>query len=259
MNSVTALERGLKILDLLIEIEADAIRRKGGVSIQMAASELGVHRSTATRLMQTLVARGYAVPNHPHRGYRLGGAVQTYSGLSHEQQRLTEIAHPFLVRLVELTGECAHLAVAAGSRALVTDDVETGHALRVVSGTGRRVPLHSTSAGKCLLAFGLATIPAELPARTPRTITNPKILQLHLSEIVKQGYAFDDEECHPGVRCISAPVFDDRAAPIACIGIDGPSVRMSLDRVSELAEAVVGIAQELSTRIGVIAPEALTA
>src|SRR5260370_32864714 len=62
MASVAALERGLKILDLLIEVEADAVRRPHGVPVQQVAAELGVHKSTASRLMQTLVANGYAVP-----------------------------------------------------------------------------------------------------------------------------------------------------------------------------------------------------
>jgi DNA-binding IclR family transcriptional regulator len=250
MSSVTALERGLKILDLLIEVEADVVRRPRGLSIQQVANELGVHKSTASRLMHTLVAKGYAVPNEgTTRGFRLGPAVQIHMGLTLDQRRLRELAQPLLVHLVEVTGECAHAAVASGVWALVIDDVETGHALRVVAGKGRRVPLHCTSAGKCLLAYGLAAIPDELPARTARTITNRDILRLHLAEVVERGYAVDDEENDPGVRCISAPVFNGAGEAIACIGIDGPSVRMTTDRIGEFAERVTTAAQRLSSAI----------
>jgi DNA-binding IclR family transcriptional regulator len=248
--SVAALERGLKIVDFLIEVESDAVRRSRGVGIQQLAAELGVHKSTASRLMQTLVGAGYAVPVHgSRRGFRLGPAVQVYLGLSLDQRRLSELAHPYLVRLVDLTGECAHAAVAFGASALVIDDVETGQALRVVAGKGRRVPLHCTSAGKCLLAYELATIPQELPARTARTITNPEILELHLLEIVQKGFALDDEENHPGVRCISAPVFDGRGRAVACIGIDGPSVRMTDAALGELAEQVIALASAMSNTL----------
>lgn len=252
MNNVGALERGLKILDLLIEVESDPIRRDQGLSIQQVALELDIHKSTASRLMQTLVTRGYAVANHAgRRGFRLGPAVEVSSGLNMNQRRLTDLAHPFLVRLVEETGECAHAAVASGASSLVIDDVETGQPLRVVSGTGRRVPLHCTSAGKCLMAFGLASIPAELPARTPRTITNPEILQLHLAEILERGYALDDEENHSGVRCISVPVYNGAGgAPVGCIGIDGPSVRMVETEMEKLAHRVIEVAQELSVKLG---------
>jgi DNA-binding IclR family transcriptional regulator len=257
VSGVTSLERGLNLLDLLIEIEGDVVRRDNGLSIQQAAAELGVHKSTASRLMATLVAKGYAVPKtSARRGFRLGPAVQTHQILSIDQRRLRELVQPFLVELVEMTGECAHAAVALGTRALVIDDVETGQPLRVVAGRGRKVPLHCTSAGKCLLAYGLARIPKELPARTGRTITNPKMLRLHLTEIVEQGYAVDDEENDAGVRCISAPVFNARGDAIGCIGIDGPSVRMVDSVLGSLAENVKSAAHRLSVTIGELEPAA---
>jgi DNA-binding IclR family transcriptional regulator len=248
--SVTSLERGLKILDLLIEVEADVVRRQRGLAIQQVANELGVHKSSASRLMQTLVANGYAVPKDGSpRGFRLGPAVQTHQGLTIDQRRLRELAQPVLVQLVEETGECAHAAVASGRSALVIDDVETTQPLRVVAGKGRRVPLHCTSAGKCLLAYELAQIPPELPARTARTITNPEMLRLHLTEIVERGFALDDEENDPGVRCISAPVFNADGEAIGCIGIDGPSVRMTQDRLDALAGQVKNAAERLTAAI----------
>jgi DNA-binding IclR family transcriptional regulator len=249
MSNVTALQRGLKILDLLIEIESDAVRRPDGVSIQQVAGELEVHKSTASRLMQTLVANDYAVPvGASRRGFRLGPAVHVHQGLTASQRQLSEVAHPFLEQLVDVTGECAHAAVASGAWALVIDDVETGQALRVVAGKGRRVPLHCTSAGKALLAYGCAAMPQRLPARTPRTITNPEILQLHLAEVADRGWALDDEENHAGVRCISAPVFNDTGAAIGCVGIDGPTVRMTDAALDELARQVVTAAEGLSSR-----------
>jgi DNA-binding IclR family transcriptional regulator len=259
MSQVTSLERGLRILDILIEVEADVVRRARGLAIQQVANELGVHKSTASRLMQTLVAQGYAVPmtNAP-RGFRLGPAVQIHQSLTMDERRLRELAHPILAALVAETGECAHAAVVSGTWALVIDDVETEQPLRVVAGRGRRVPLHCTSAGKCLLAFGDVPIPAHLPPRTARTITNPEMLRLHLEEVAKRGYALDDEENDPGVRCISAPVFNAVGESIGCIGIDGPSVRMTIGEVDRLAAQVVEAAKRLTSTISDAEPEART-
>lgn len=250
MSGVTSLERGLKVLDLLIEVEADVVRRARGVTIQQVANELEVHKSTASRLMHTLVAKGYAVARDGSpRGFRLGPAAQVHPGLTLDQRQLRELAQPFLAALVDETGECAHAAVSSGGWALVIDDVETGQALRVVAGRGRRVPLHCTSAGKCLLAHGLASIPEKLPPRTARTVTNPEMLRLHLKDVLERGYALDDEENDPGVRCISAPVFDAAGAPVGCIGIDGPSVRMTDARLPTLVEQVIAHAGRLTATI----------
>jgi DNA-binding IclR family transcriptional regulator len=243
--------RLLQVLDLLIEVEADVVRRPRGVTVQQAAAQIGVHRSAANRVMQDLLAAGYAVPNPAGRGYRVGPAIQVHQGLTVEQRHVSDVAHPYLVRLVEQTGECAHTAVAAGGWVTVIDDVETGQALRVVAGRGRRVPLHCTSAGKCLLAFGAADIPDHMPARTARTITDEERMRAHLARIVAVGYALDDEENDVGVRCISAPVFvGDAFEAIACIGIDGPSVRVVGPAIVDMAAAVTAAAGELSHQLG---------
>lgn len=238
--------RLLSVLDLLIEIEADIVRKENGVTVQQAADAIGASRSSVNRIMQELLAANYAIPNPRGRGYRVGAAIQIHQELTEEQRQLTDLAHPFLARLVEQTGECAHTAVAAGDQVKVIDDLETDHPLRVVAGSGRRVPLHCTSAGKVLLAFGAAAIPNSMPARTKRTITTREDMDAHLQEIRTLGYALDDEENDLGVRCVSAPVFGAAAEAIGCIGIDGPAVRVNTAAIPEIASAVVNAAHELS-------------
>ncbi len=250
-TTLGTLERGLKILNLLVEIESDPVRKPRGISVQQAAVMLGIHKSNASRLMQTLVAGEWAEPvNASGRGYRLGPAVQSTSTLKLAQRRLRDASHPILEQLVAQTDECAHAAVAAGPAALVVDDVETGQPLRVVAGRGRRVPLHCTSAGKVLLAFGLTAIPDDLTPRTQKTLVTPETLNAALEDVRRAGYAIDDEENNVGVRCISAPVFEGPGGPlVGCIGIDGPAIRVTDDRIAELAATVVSAAAALSARL----------
>ncbi|HEX5335899.1 MAG TPA: helix-turn-helix domain-containing protein, partial [Propionicimonas sp.] len=169
-----SLERGLTVIRLLIEFESDPALQNRGLSVQQVSVELGVHKSTASRILRTLADGGFAVqPAGTRRGYRLGPALRSRFGLTPAQQRFRELAAPFLQELVGLTGECAHGAVAADDAALVVDAFETAQSLRVVLEKGRLLPLHSTSVGKCLLAWDLAPLSADLPARTGRTITDP--------------------------------------------------------------------------------------
>ena len=245
MNTVQSLERGLRILDALAEADADPMRHGRGVPLQVLADELGVHKSSALRLVRTLVAAGYAAPADGS-GYRLGPILRRDAPASIERARLKRAARPFLEELVDLTGECAHVAVADNGRALVLDDVETTAPLRVVPVSGRHVALHCTSAGKALLAFGLAEIPHTLPRRTPRTITNRQALDAHLAAVREAGYAYDDEENDTHTRCISAPVYGPGGTPIGCIGIDAPSVRLTAERIPGAGAHVVLVARKLS-------------
>lgn len=250
--TVGTLERGLKILDMLVEIESDPVRGPRGLSVQQAAVVLGIHKSSASRLIQTLVANGWAEPvSSSGRGVRLGPAVQSTTSLKEEQRRLRQYSRPYLERLVEQTGECAHAAVSTGSAALVIDDVETDQQLRVVAGRGRRVPLHCTSAGKVLVAVGLAPVPDELSPRTAFTLTDQQAFSSEIEQILRVGYSVDNEENDLGVRCISAPVFAGLGgAPVGCIGIDGPSVRVAGPRIDEMAVAIISAAHELSVQLG---------
>jgi IclR family acetate operon transcriptional repressor len=205
-----------------------------------------VHKSSALRLANTLVAAGYAAAAHPGSGYVLGPMLRRDAMASIDAARLKRAARPFLEQLVDLTGECAHVAVADTGRALVLDDVETMQALRVVPVSGRHVALHCTSAGKALLAYGLADIPGTLPRRTARTITTRPALDEHLAQVREMGYAFDDEENDVHTRCISAPVYGPGGTPIGCIGIDAPSVRLTPERIPAAAAHVVAVAARLS-------------
>jgi DNA-binding IclR family transcriptional regulator len=243
--------RSLKILDMLIEADADPVVRERGITVQAISAEIEVHKTTALRLLKTLVEAGYAAPSvDGGHGYVLGPALRRGLELPGGIERFKEAARPFLEELVEQTGECAHAAVADGGRVLVIDDVETDKPLRVVPGSGRHVALHCTSAGKVLLAYGLAEVPAALPQRTARTITNPDALRAHLADIRVRGYAFDDEENAPYTRCISAPVFDQAGNAVGCVGIDAPSVRLTFERLPEAARHVMDAAASVSAALG---------
>ena len=87
-------------------------------------------------------------------------------------------------------------------------------------------------------------------ARTPRTITTRETLLAHLADIRRQGYAYDDEENEIGVRCLAAPVYDITGMLVATIGISGPTVRVTPERISGLAEAVMRAGCELSLELG---------
>jgi len=162
---------------------------------------------------------------------------------------LREAAKPYLRQLMERTGECAHLAVPAQGKALYIDQVASPATLRVNAEVGTMNPLHCTALGKALLAFGDADIPGTLERFTPKTIKSKRALQEHLKEIRSSGYAVDDEEFDPGVRCVAVPIFDFRGKAIGAIGISGPSTRITPDRLPQLAAIVVEIGQALSERM----------
>lgn len=239
MSIIKSLSRGLTIIELLGKSDKS-------LGVTEISKELGVDKSSATRLIQTLVEHEFAVRDPQSRRFLLGPKVQKLANHSTKSLPLKNLSVPLLKRLMEQTGENSHVAIFSQDMCLVIADIESTAQLRVVSGEGRLIPNHCTAIGKCIIAFGDHPIPKELNSHTPRTITSRDQLKLHLEQVRGRGYALDDEEHEFGVRCMAAPVYDSSGRAIASIGISGPTVRVTLDKVPELSAIVIQAGKELS-------------
>jgi len=242
MSEIQSLARGLKILDLLGQ-------NPDGASITELAEILGVDKGSASRLVSTLARYGYAEKDETTRRYHPGPQVVSLSRSVLTRLPLREAAKPFLRHLMERTGECAHLAVPAQGKVLYIDQAESPATLRVNAEVGTMNPLHCTALGKALLAFGNIAMPTELVRFTTNTIRSKRTLAQHLEQVRQFGYAVDDEEFDPGVRCIAVPVFDFRGKLVGSIGISGPSSRVTPEKLPNLAATVVEIGKALSERL----------
>jgi IclR family KDG regulon transcriptional repressor len=243
MKEIQSLARGIQILDILFD-SADSI---GVTEVSMM---LDIDKSSASRLLQTLAKYEYVQRENGSQRYVLGHRITRLGWDLINRMPIRDQAKPFLFDLMTQTGECAHTAVYSQGQALVIDDVEVSSSLRVIGGIGRKIPLHCTAVGKSLLAFSNAPVPTELPSRTAHTITDRLDLLEHLQHIRRQGYAVDYEENDYGVCCIAAPVYDYTNKAIATIGISGPTIRVTNERIPELGQMVIEAGKKLSAHLG---------
>ena len=242
MTEIQSLARGLRILEMLAESD-------DGRGITDLANEMGIDKGSVSRLLQTLAHYGFADKDLDTKRYHLGPMVVSLSRSLLVKMPLRETAKPYLHKLVDLTGECAHLGVYAQERILYVDQEESPFTLRVNAEVGSTAPLHCTALGKAVLAFGGAPFPKTLSLHTTRTIIDPDLLHYNLELTKKQGYAIDDEEFDYGVRCIAAPVHDFRGKTIGAIGISGPAARITLEKIPEIAKSVMEVARELTEKM----------
>ena len=242
MNEIQSLARGLKILDILGQ-------NPDGISITELSEMLDVDKGSASRLVATLASHGYAERDEVTRRYHVGSQIVSLSRSVLNRLPLREAAKPFLRQLMERTGECVHLGVAAQGKVMYIDQVESPVTLRVNAQVGTMNPLYCTALGKILLAFSDLDLPAEMPAFTEKTITDPGVLKEHLEQVRRLGYAVDDEEFDTGVRCIAVPVFDFRNKLAGAIGVSGPATRVTLARLPEMTASVIEVGKALSERM----------
>ncbi len=240
---VKSLTKGLAALDWVLD--------HGPVRNTDLAQHLGIDKGGASRLLRTLVQCGYAVRT-PDRRYAAGPRLASGAPAAARLRPfgapfgLKRRARPLLQRLVDETGETAHLAIMADDQALYLDTADSTMVLRVDRPAGTLAPLYCTALGKIFLAFCGAPIPAQMHAYTPNTTTDPEEFRSKVEGIATRGFAIDDEELHLGVRCVAAPLRATDGTVVASLGLSGPATRIPAERLPALGALVCEVANGFS-------------
>lgn len=248
-QSVRSVAHVLDVLDYL-----DSCRDEAGVT--EVGEALGMHKSTASRILSTMETRGYVSRNDITGKYSLGMRLLELSRTKLEQLDLRPRARPFLEELVRKTDETAHLAVLDQGRVVYIDKVDTPQTLMMRSRVGYRIAAHCTALGKAILAeLPIGTVDSILADKgmtrfTPNTITDRAVLKEHLRRVQDQGFAIDDEEHEEGIRCAAAAVLDHAGRVAGAISVSGPTIRVSRQRVEEIGNLVRDASRRLSSSLG---------
>src|ERR1700682_4858114 len=188
-----AVERALNIL------EAAAQRREGLTNAEISR-KLGIPKSSASYILRTLEKRSYLRREAETGRYRLGLKILSLGGDAQANLDIAHVALPFMRSLVEKIRMTSHLAVLDQGEAVYIEKVEAPGFFKVNTWIGRRMYLHSTSVGKCLLAWlprpeVEATLRQQgMKKRTPKTISSIPKLLTDLEQVRQHGHAIDDEE-----------------------------------------------------------------
>lgn len=165
----------------------------------------------------------------------------------------TDLLHSLTEKLGETTG-----------LGFLAEDRTTGMVLAVSDGiagfsfhidVGYRFPLHASAPGKVLLAYlppeERDAILAQLDYRqfTPSTITDIEDFKAELEHGIAKGFAIDLAEHIEGCHCVSVPVFNEAREIVASIWITGPSSRLPLRNLNQIAKVLKNGAQELNQRL----------
>lgn len=246
--SVQSIDRVLDIVELLS-------RAQQPVSVTEIGRGLGLHKSTAFRLVSALRDRGYVEKDERSNGYRIGPRFIEVSSRYLNQIELTTEAAPFLADLSRQVRQTTSLATLQEGRVVYLDRVEQLSSIRRYSIIGQRRLLHCTALGKALLlALSEEEVrsivgPDPLEARTPGSITSVDRLVHELRESAVRGWTTDDEEDEVGTRCVGAPIRDYRGTIVAAVSASWFTTPPAQD-FAAVAPYVVAAAGEISRRLG---------
>lgn len=220
------------------------------------AKKLGRGKSSVHRLLAALAGKGYVEKNPQTERYRLTYKLFVLGSAATDRFGLKEVAGPVMERLAADTRETVNLGVLEKDRVVNIHKVDGPQLLRLHLDLGRGVPSHATALGKVLLA-GLNGEDLNrwlrvyrLTRLTRNTLTERRALREALRQVADFGYAYDDEECSLGLRCVAAPVRDRRGAVVAAVSISGPTQRLSMEKLRRMAAVVKAAGLQISQSLG---------
>lgn len=248
---IQAVERALTIIQLLAD--SPGLRPLGVTEI---AGHLGVSKSTAHRLVTTLVQFNFVARADQVGKYRLGWALYQVAHRLPHATGVHTVAQPLMRRVGDELGETVNLAVRYDARMVIIESWGAPAGLRIETPRGVPQPLHISACGKALLldmeeaALGRLLGGGRLPAVSPKTITSVTDLYSDLVLARRRGYTLDDGEGGEGVRCVGAPVRDHRREIVAAVSVTGPSQRLNGPRLEEAARRVRLLSLDISRSVG---------
>ncbi|MFF4297172.1 IclR family transcriptional regulator [Streptomyces vinaceus] len=237
----TALEKSMRILE--------AVAAPGGPHrLTDVAAAAAVPKSSAFRILASLTEQGFVRPESGARhgvGPRLRGLSALVSG--GEPPSIGRV----LGELRESVGQTVHLALHSGEALTYIRKLESDQPFQTASRVGMRMPLHSTAIGKSILAHlpeeevRALIASAGLSRRTPRTLTDPQALLAELQAVRARGFAVDDEENEPTIRCIGAAVLGPDGRPIGGVSVTTVAFLVSREEIEAYAPALRTAAEAL--------------
>lgn len=247
-GSPSLLSRGVEILSFIADSPEP-------VSIPEIVKAVELPKPTVHRICATLERMGLLARDLQPKRLTVGPALTAMALASLRATAALAPSRAILRGVVDEVQETCTLTVLEFDELVFLDRVESASPLRLQLFAGSRVPLHCTSAGKLFLAM----LPAARRSRlirarplkryTEATITDPDRLEQKLEEIRREQLGRDNEEFIEGLVAMAAPVMDTRGRMIAAVSVNGPAVRLRLDRreryVDALRRAATSLAQLL--------------
>jgi IclR family transcriptional regulator, acetate operon repressor len=229
----------------------EIVGRHQPVAVSEVAQLIDRPKSTTQRALTTLHEAGWIRPGASDRTrWVLTTRITDLARCVGNDRGLRDVAAPVLRQLRESTCESVGLYVLDADRAVLVDFYEGTNTLRIVTPIGVRVPLHTGSAGRVILAHldpaeRARLLAAPLPRYTDRTITSPVELEAELARIRAGAPARSYGEFSADVAGTAAVVRDPSGRPVASIAVNLPATRSSDEVLRALDRAVQHAATDI--------------
>lgn len=249
--NVPNLERGLMVIEILAT-------KKDGLTLAEITDALDLTKTTAFRVVSTLIFKNYLQKNETTKKITLSRKMLTLGISAMNEQSIVEMSIDVMRALRDELKESVMLGVLLDTKGTILEQVSSSYPVKLFVEPGTQFNLHSSVGGKSILAF----LPKEesnsilkkisLTKYTKNTITSKKEFKETLALVKQNGYAIDNGEDIQGIHCIGAPIFNESGYPVAALWITAPHGRLPHEEFHKKGQIVAKYALEISVKLGFI-------
>ena len=230
----SSVEKALTVLSTYAKNEHE-------MGITEVSVQLGLHKSTASRLIKNLMNTGFLQQNPNTKKYFLGRSAYQIGqqAVQSLNNRIIVTALPYLKELSQQTGETTALELLFGYNVFLAIHVEGPGHLRFTHRQGELVPINVSVGAKSILShatndFLEICLQRKLERFNENTVTSSQQYREILKKVRVDGVAFDRGERYQEMCAIGTPVILPRKTPESAIVISGPASRMTNEFMQSL-------------------------
>ncbi len=240
----SSLSRAVRVLEAFTSDEPE-------LSVTQVAARAGLHVATASRIVAQLVGHGL-LSRGPDREVRVGMRMWELASRAAPTRSLRDAAMPFLEDLHAVVGHHAQLAVLAGDEVIFLERLSARDAVVNFSRIAGRLPVHVSSSGVVLLAYGSAEVQERVLTRplesyTAVTVTSPVRLRALLEQVRRQGWVLLPGHVHHDATGVAVPVRNGLGEVVAALSVIVPNDDRAASTVPVLLAAARGIGRAVGT------------
>jgi len=244
---VPAVHEAFRVLFCLAEHDGSFM------SLNEVCRRVGIHKSKAFSILNTLQGFGVILRNSEGKGYALGPGLVSLSRGFLDKLSVPRIAEPVVTDLSKKTGHTVVFGMRVDNYAFVVAKHEGEQRVSITVRLGQRFPLTYGSHGKAIAAM----LPKEdlenlLKEEKPYfhgdpSAFNRKRLEKEMKDYLQTGYATDFGEMVPGIATVATAVIGSNGAPMGYLVVFG---LLSVEAANSLGPFVAEAGRALSEQLG---------
>lgn len=210
------------------------------------AEEIGLHKSSVSRMMTTLEAEDLVEQDPLSKKFRLGLGLLSVAGSLLANLDVRRAALPLLTVLTERTGETSSLVIWDDFAAVIVEQVPSANPIKHATELGTRFRTVEDAS----VRVRLATVSEQEREKFFAAVPHSRAAYRRLAATDREGVAVNDGDTTPDEVGVAAAVRDHRGRLIAAILLAVPRYRVDAERLSRLCDDCRAAADDLTRALG---------